>query len=34
MNPDYKQPGYGEEWYRRIVEETGDKFRELGQTSH
>jgi hypothetical protein len=34
MNPDYEQPGYGEEWYRKIIQESGDKFRELGQTSH
>ena len=25
-NPDVKQPGYGEAWYRRIVEETGTQF--------
>ncbi len=26
-NPKVYQPGYGEEWYRRIVKETGDKFK-------
>ncbi len=26
VNPKLEQPGYGEEWYRRIVKETGDKF--------
>ncbi len=26
VTPKLKQPGYGEEWYRRIVKETGDKF--------
>ncbi|HHB51945.1 MAG TPA: hypothetical protein ENK75_02700 [Saprospiraceae bacterium] len=25
-NPDVKQPGYGENWYRKIVEETGNQF--------
>ena len=28
------QPGYGEEWYRRIVKETGDKFKVIGGTGH
>ncbi len=26
LNPKLKQPGYGIDWYRRIVKETGDKF--------
>ena len=26
-NPNLKQPGYGEEWYEEIIEETGDKFK-------
>ena len=26
LNPDVEQPGYSEEWYRKVVEETGDKF--------
>ncbi len=25
-NPSVKQPGYGEDWYRKIVEETGTQF--------
>jgi dipeptidase len=25
--PNLKQPGYGEEWYRRIANETGDKLK-------
>jgi dipeptidase len=25
-NPEVKQPGYGENWYRKIVEETGNQF--------
>jgi dipeptidase len=27
MNPKLEQPGYSEEWYRKVVEETGDKFK-------
>ncbi len=34
MNPKLEQPGYGEEWYRRIVNETGDKFKMKGKESH
>ncbi len=26
LNPKVEQPGYGIEWYKRIVKETGDKF--------
>lgn len=26
MNPKVEQPGYGEEWYRRVVKETGEQF--------
>ena len=29
VNPRVQQPGYGEEWYRMIVKETGDKFLYL-----
>lgn len=25
-NPNYEWPGYGEDWYKRIVNETGDRF--------
>lgn len=32
--PDVKQPGYGKDWYRRIVEETGDHFKMPGAPSH
>jgi dipeptidase len=28
VNPKLSQPGYSEEWYREIVNSTGDKFRE------
>ncbi len=34
QTPKVEQPGYGEEWYRKIVEETGDKFRHLGEPAH
>ncbi|MEZ4999538.1 MAG: hypothetical protein R2744_00305 [Bacteroidales bacterium] len=28
VTPKISQPGYSEEWYRTIVKETGDKFKE------
>ena len=28
--PKLKQPGYSEEWYKRIVDETGDQFKVIG----
>lgn len=34
QNPKLEQPGYGEEWYRKLVEETGDKFKEKGNSTH
>ncbi len=34
VTPEVKQPGYGEEWYKRIVEETGDKFKVIGDGGH
>lgn len=33
-NPKVEQPGYGEEWYRLIIKETGDKFRYPGEAGH
>lgn len=27
VNPELKQPGYGDDWYRRIIKETGDHFK-------
>lgn len=33
-NPKVVQPGYGDEWYRRIVKETGDKFKLPENTEH
>ena len=29
-----KQPGYSEEWYRKLIEETGDKFKVPEEDSH
>ncbi|MGM0650919.1 MAG: dipeptidase [Bacteroidota bacterium] len=26
VNPQLEQPGYGEDWYRHIIEDTGDQF--------
>ncbi|MBI4647296.1 MAG: C69 family dipeptidase [Bacteroidia bacterium] len=34
VTPEFKQPGYGEEWYRRIAKETGDKFKVIGEPGH
>ncbi len=34
VNPNLKQPGYGEEWYRLIIEKTGDKFKVIGDGGH
>jgi len=28
--PKLNQPGYSEQWYKRVVNETGDKFRVIG----
>jgi dipeptidase len=33
-NPKFEQPGYGEAWYRRIVNETGDHFKVIGATGN
>jgi dipeptidase len=30
QNPKLDQPGYGEDWYRKIVEKTGDQFKVTG----
>jgi len=34
LNPNVSQPGYGEDWYRKIVDETGDKFKVIGGAGH
>jgi hypothetical protein len=33
-NPKLEQPGYGEEWYRIIVNETGDHFKVISGDDH
>ena len=30
VNPKIEFPGYGEDWYRRIIEDTGDQFKMEG----
>ncbi|OFX45369.1 MAG: peptidase C69 [Bacteroidetes bacterium GWA2_30_7] len=32
--PKVEQPGYGEEWYKRIASETGEKLMMKGETGH
>lgn len=34
LNPKLRQPGYGEEWYKRIVDDTGDHFKVIGSEGH
>ena len=31
VNPKVVQPGYGEEWNRRVAKDTGDKLKEIGR---
>ena len=33
-NPTLSQPGYGTDWYRKIVEETDDHFKLKGEAGH
>lgn len=33
-NPKVNQPGYGEDWYRKIIQETGDKLKVLSSDEH
>ena len=33
QNPHVKYPGYGEDYYRKIIEETGDQFK-VKDSSH
>lgn len=33
-NPKVSQPGYGSDWYKLIVKETGKKFRVIGESGH
>ena len=32
--PDIKQPGYGEDFYRDLIRQTGDKFKVKGSAGH
>ncbi len=32
--PNVSQPGYGEEWYRRIIKDTGEKFEYKDNSGH
>jgi len=34
MNPKLEQPGYSDYWYRKLIEETGDKFMYHGEENH
>ena len=34
VTPSLDQPGYSPEWYRKIVEETGDHFKVQGSAGH
>lgn len=34
ITPNVEQPGYGEEWYKFIIQETGDKFKVIGEAGH
>lgn len=34
VNPTVDQPGYGEDFYRNLVKETGDKFKVIGPSGH
>ena len=34
VTPKVSQPGYGEEWYKFIIQETGDKFKVKGEAGH
>ncbi len=33
-DPDLKQPGYGEEFYKNVVKDTGDKLKYIGEDGH
>jgi len=34
QNPKLEQPGYGEEWYRKIADDTEDKLKVVGGDGH
>ncbi|MBN1951529.1 MAG: C69 family dipeptidase [Bacteroidales bacterium] len=34
LNPKLEQPGYSEDWYQKVIEQTGDKFLYPGGEGH
>ena len=34
QNPKLKQPGYDEEFYRIVVDKTGERFKVIGTAGH
>jgi dipeptidase len=34
QNPNLEQPGYGEDWYKKIAKDTGDKLKVIGGEGH
>jgi dipeptidase len=34
QNPKLMQPGYSEDFYRRVIQSTGDKFKVIGSSGH
>jgi len=34
QNPNLDQPGYGEDWYKKIAKDTGDKLKVIGGEGH
>lgn len=34
VTPNVEQPGYGDDWYKFIIQETGDKFKVKGEAGH
>lgn len=32
--PKVSQPGYGEDWYKLIIQETGDRYKVIGKAGH
>jgi len=34
QNPELEQPGYDEEWYRKVAEDAGDKLHYPGESAH
>jgi dipeptidase len=34
VNPELEQPGYSPEWYKKLIEDSGEKFLYQGEESH